>query len=168
MESLHYWFITIDNDVENEIFICNVAYKIECILDDKKGWKKLGYNFKQIQPIKGLELRKNKENWRNVFHVRFSSPETIKKTCNISDLSCADMGKNIIYFNKDRWLHGSKESNLSLDDYRNYVVLHEFGHLLNRLHQKCTLNKNDKCSIMYQQTKSTGCCTPNPWILDSD
>ena len=65
--------------------------------------------------------------------------------------------KPMIYINADNWLNGVPESRLTLGEYREYVVNHEFGHALGYNHAECndkTLVDN-KCPVMYQSTR--GC-----------
>ena|SRR6478609_3669065 len=162
------WFLTIDDDTSHLVKASDVARTIDTNLLDPKGWKRFGYNFTQINPAYGLYLRLNKNNWKYVIHVRISMEETIKGACGFGKLSCADMAKNIIYFNVNRWLYGSKESGLSLEDYKNYLIFHEWGHLLGRGHATCSKNEDDPCPIMYQQTISKGCCRPNSYPLDGE
>lgn len=165
-----YWFLTIDTNVAeipgktDYLFVSNF---IEKTLSDPKGWNRFGYIFFQISPIDGINLRKNEENNFFVFHIHLSQPTTIRNMCDLpNNLSCADLSKNIIFFNVDRWINGSKESGLSLSDYRVMLTNHEIGHLLNRNHNMCSKNVNDSCPVMYQQTISKGCCKPNKYPLD--
>jgi hypothetical protein len=55
------------------------------------------------------------------------------------------------------WRYGVKESGLSLDQYRKYVIQHEFMHALGYDHQPCNEEtaKNGTCPILYQSTR--GC-----------
>jgi len=163
-----FWFLTIDDDVIDEdipgINREEISDFIEDVLLHPMGWLSHGYTFIQCTPEEGLRVRSNHKNKKFVLHLRMSRPETIKKQCNFGGLSCADLAQNIVYFNLDRWLHGSIESSLSLPAYRVYVVCHEVGHLLNRRHNKCG-KKDGACPVMYQQTISKGCCKPNPWPL---
>ncbi len=54
-----------------------------------------------------------------------------------------------IYINYDNWKDGVERSGLTKEQYRRYVILHEFGHALGYDHQKC---KNGSCPVMYQAT----------------
>lgn len=62
-----------------------------------------------------------------------------------------------IYIDDQNWLNGVKESELSLQDYRQYVILHELMHGLGYGHQECNQEtaNNGTCPIMYQST--VGC-----------
>ena len=160
-----FWFLTVDPDV-HDIDEDEATLWVEEILQDERGWKRFGYQFINIDTDEGLYLRSLPGMKKYVFHLRMSTPTTIKSECKFDGLSCADMGQNVIFFNRDRWLYGSKESGLPLDEYRYQLCSHEIGHLLGRGHHKCSKNHHDKCPVMYQQTISKGCCSPNPWPLE--
>src|SRR6478609_4350090 len=162
---VRYWFLTIDPDV-NDVDGDEMCYIINTVLSDPRGWNKKGYYFQQVSIEDGLWARGQPGMKKFVIHVHVSTNDTVKSECGFGNLSCADMKSNIIYFNRDRWLYGSKESRMSLDAYRTYVTNHEFGHLLDRGHHGCSRNRNDICPAMLQQTISKGCCKPNPWPLD--
>jgi predicted Zn-dependent protease len=68
-----------------------------------------------------------------------------------------------MYLNSERWFYGSKESKLRLDDYRQYMVSHEIGHILGFDHEKCPC-RSCKAPIMMQQTLGIGKCIPNTKI----
>ena len=94
-------------------------------------------------------------------YITLVSPETIEKKCGLpSNLSCAELGGRYLYLNSDRWFNGSKESKLSLEDYRQYMVSHEIGHILGHEHVKCPC-VGCKAPIMMQQTLGIGKCQPN-------
>jgi hypothetical protein len=66
--------------------------------------------------------------------------------------------KPIILIDADNWKFGVKRSGLSLDQYREYVITHEFGHALGYDHQKCdenTIGTDGRCPVMNQSTR--GC-----------
>lgn len=159
------WFLTVDKDVR-DVNLEETESLIENILEDKRGWKKYGYTFIKIRTEIGMQLRGDRKNKTFIFHLRMSSEKTVKKECGFGKLSCAMLNENVVLFNRDRWLYGSKESQMSLTDYRKYVTMHEVGHLLDRDHESCSAKMNDLCPVMYQQTISKGCCKANPWPLD--
>jgi hypothetical protein len=161
---VRYWFVTVDDDV-TDVNAQEVSRWIEAVLLDPKGWRKSGYEFIQINIEDGLWAREQPEGRKYVIHARVSTEDTIFSECGFGNLSCADMAENVIFFNRNRWLHGSKQSNLDVESYRVYVILHEFGHLLGRKHHTCSKRVDDPCPVMYQQTISKGCCRPNPWPL---
>lgn len=134
--------------------------KLKFVLSSNKGWKKHGYNFKYIDTVENCDII-----------VHMSTNAFINKRCGVGDkLSCAEYNKNIknkgnIYLNVERWRKGSSASKLNLQEYRNYQLNHEFGHILGRDHvfHKDYINK--KCPIMVQQTLGIGKSKVNCWPL---
>lgn len=62
-----------------------------------------------------------------------------------------------IKIDSENWLKGVPASKLTLNEYRHYVIQHEFMHALGYDHQKCdnTTAVNNVCPILYQSTR--GC-----------
>jgi hypothetical protein len=60
-------------------------------------------------------------------------------------------------FDSDNWLYGVPESGLTVEQYREYIVQHEFLHALGFDHQPCDekTSVNGVCPILYQSTR--GC-----------
>jgi len=143
--------ITVDDDVVRKYKITHtsqIIFLILVYLNDPDGWGKRGYYFEGV--LNGEKV-----------HIRVSSNETITSECGLDkNLSCAILGGNKIWLNAERWFHGSSKSKLSLDDYRQYMVSHEMGHILGHEHSKCPC-KGCKAPIMMQQTLGIGQCKPN-------
>jgi hypothetical protein len=61
----------------------------------------------------------------------------------------------IIKFDATNWILGVPQSGLSLQNYRTYVIVHEFLHALGYDHQVCdeTTAVNGVCPVMYQSTR---------------
>jgi hypothetical protein len=117
-------------------------------LNSPDGWSQYGYSFEPV------------ERDPRIF-IRLCSADVIEKTCEIKeDLSCAEVGGRHIYFSAKRWFHGSPASKLSLEDYRQYLVSHEMGHILGKEHVKCPC-KGCPAPIMMQQTRGIAQCNPN-------
>jgi len=150
MKLIRYKFV-IDSDVIKDYNIhipVQIGYYIGIYLNDPDGWSKHGYFFEPVDENENV-------------HIRLSSPNTIKKICGLpSNLSCAELGGRFVYLNSNRWFNGASASKLSLEDYRQYMVSHEIGHILGFDHETCVC-KNCKAPIMMQQTKSIGNCKPN-------
>ena len=161
------WFLTVDDDCRNEVDGKEVADFIDSVLQDKRGWARLGYRFQRISRQQGIALRRTRENWKRVFHLRVSKATTVEEECGFSDLSCADLSKNLILFNVDRWLQGAEASGLELIPYRHYLVQHEIGHLLGRGHAVCK-GAGQLRPIMTQATIANDTCQANMWPLSDE
>lgn len=131
-----------------------IIQKIILVLEDKRGWRRLGYNFRYSPSRSVVD-----------FEIHFVEQSYIERVCHFTGLSCADLRDNKIYINVNRWRRGSKRSLLDLDSYRTYVINHEIGHILGRGHNKPG-RKGSKVSVMVQQTLGIGECKPNPWPLN--
>jgi hypothetical protein len=150
MKHIRYKF-SIDEDVIKEHNIRNtstISYAIMCYLNHPEGWSTKGYFFEPVSD--GESVR-----------IRLALPKVLEKISGCEkDLSCAELGGRFMYLNSQRWFHGSKESKLNLDDYRQYLVSHEIGHILGYNHQKCPCT-GCKAPVMMQQTLGIGSCKPN-------
>ena len=168
-----YYFVTVDPDVIKDPFTeyDYVSNKIQEVIHHPKGWTRFGYKFHYLEPQFGIELRKNKQNWHNVFWIRLSSANSVEKTCGFLDLSCADLSVNVIYLNDKNWVYSTAASGLSPTEYQYQLCGHEIAHLLNKHHPKQWPNDPNKpCSILHQQTvkPSRNSCYPNIFPLDDD
>ena len=143
--------ITVDDDVSEKYKISDkstISFLILVYLNDPAGWGKHGYWFEEVS------------NGEKV-HIRLSSNQTITSECGLDDkLSCAIIGGNKIWLNAERWFNGARKSGLTIDNYRQYMVSHEMGHILGHDHSKCPC-KGCKAPIMMQQTLGIGQCKPN-------
>lgn len=135
-----------------------IEEKIESVLDDSHGWKKLGYKF-------------HRSTTNLDFVITIVPNKIVKKVCNFDGLSCATMFRNknktdIIFLNLKKWQKGSAKSKQNVDLYRTYMINHEVGHILGRGHIKHEDCKpGTKCPIMVQQTLGIGKCKPNVFPL---
>lgn len=147
------FFSKIDDDVIRKHRIYNAGerqfdFYLMVYLNSPDGWSKKGYFFEPVSENPDI-------------YITLVSPETIEKKCGLpSNLSCAELGGRYLYLNSDRWFNGSKESKLSLEDYRQYMVSHEIGHILGHEHVKCPC-VGCRAPIMMQQTLGIGKCIPN-------
>jgi hypothetical protein len=64
-------------------------------------------------------------------------------------------------------MEGAPASKLTLDDYRQYMVSHEMGHILGHDHVTCP-SPGAPAPIMLQQTKGIGKCKPNTKLTAND
>ena len=144
-----------------------IAYRVE--IED--GVNRTQRNFEQ----EITKIVTNKRSWpinfvqnQNTYDIRIilSKPNTIKKICNFSGLSCTDRSTNIVYINNYRWINGSKASKHNMKDYRIYLILHELGHILTLGHSQPI--KGEKVKVMVQQTISIGEAKKNCWPVQSE
>lgn len=125
---------------------------IEAILKDPRGWP---YDYQRCQNDPDMVLRM----WpdariRKAFSHQFGG------------LSVCDMGSTpkVITFNEENWRRKPKPFRGTLEEYRQYLVMHEVGHAHGKLHERGVAGR--KCPVMYQQTKGAGGegqCLVNPF-----
>ena len=141
----------------------NLQKFIHDVLTDKRGW--VGYSFININYPKKINKITN-------FSIIMSKPENIVKNCGnaLYGLSCTNTKTKIIYLNSNRYIRGAKKSQLSLVDYRIYLINHEVGHILGKGHTKCPCDKkcDKKVPVMNQATRGIGHCKPNPYPTTFD
>lgn len=160
------WYVTtsVDHDVDysRKLFRKKVSY----VLKHPKGWEHIDptVRFKILDHQPYIKTKSKRK-----IHIRLSTNKTIGKVCGFEKekLSCCDMITKQCWINEYRWKHGSRVSGLDLYKYRNYVINHEVGHALGRLHAECPC---EDCSapIMMQQTKGIGNCAPNDMPLNGE
>ena len=142
--------VVVDPDVQKKYSIPSgqIEFYVVTYLNDPDGWSTKGYFFEPVSLNEDVA-------------IHLSSQSTIDKNCGLEGkLSCAELGGKTIWLNADRWYHGAPKSKLSLDNYRQYMVSHEMGHILGFDHTQCPC-KNCPAPIMMQQTKGIGDCKPN-------
>jgi len=142
--------VVVDPDVQKRYTIPpgQIDFYVTTYLNDPEGWSMKGYFFESVSNNQDVT-------------IHLSSQHTIDKNCGLDGkLSCAELGGKTVWLNSDRWYHGASKSKLSLDDYRQYMVSHEMGHILGYDHTQCPC-KNCPAPIMMQQTKGVGQCKPN-------
>jgi hypothetical protein len=142
--------VIVDPDVQKQYSIPpgQVEFYVVTYLNDPDGWSKKGYFFEPVSINPDVK-------------IHLSSQHTIDRECGLEGkLSCAEMGGKKIWLNAYRWYHGAAKSKLVLDDYRQYMVSHEMGHILGYDHTEC-ICPGCPAPIMMQQTKGIGQCTPN-------
>ena len=142
--------VVVDPDVQKQYTIPpgQIEFFVVTYLNDPDGWSTKGYFFEPVS-------------YNQDVTIHLSSQATIDKDCGVEGkLSCAELGGKKVWLNADRWYHGASQSKLSLDDYRQYMVSHEIGHILGYEHTYCP-GKGQSAPVMMQQTKGIGKCLPN-------
>jgi Protein of unknown function (DUF3152) len=148
------YHVSIDPDVAKKFQIYNAGerqldFYIMAYLNSPDGWSQYGYTFEPVEKYRANVL------------IRLSMSKTIESICGNSPmLSCAVLGGKDMYLCAERWFYGSEKSGLDLENYRQYMVSHEMGHILGKDHSKC-LGKGKPAPIMMQQTLGIGECIPN-------
>lgn len=143
----------IDDDVKKKWDIRNPGerqfdFYLICYLNSPDGWSQEGYFFDKVDRDPHVE-------------IRLSSTKTIENICpGIRGLSCAELGGRHMYLNAEKWFGGSSKSGLDLENYRQYMVSHEMGHILGHDHKTCACN-GCRAPVMMQQTLGLKSCTPN-------
>lgn len=151
MKKIYTFKTSVDDDVK--FYSSEFEFLVSVYLNDPDGWTSKGYSFELVDSTPDV-------------HIRLVSPSTIEKECGQpKDLSCAILGGDKMFLNSYRWLHGSKKSGLDLENYRQYMVSHEIGHILGFEHQTCPC-VGCRAPIMMQQTVGIGKCIPNTKITD--
>jgi hypothetical protein len=148
------YHMEVDEDVIKKYGLRNVDerqidFYVMVYLNSPDGWSQDGYTF---EPVDKMDARV----W-----IRLSMSKTITEICGTSPmLSCAMLGGRHMYLCAERWFHGAAKSGLDLENYRQYMVSHEMGHILGKEHDKCP-GKGRAAPIMLQQTLGIGKCIPN-------
>lgn len=95
--------------------------------------------------------------------VVLASPQKIDEMCAPLETrgiySCGAYGHAAL--NHMRWVQGTDEFT-DLTQYRQYLVNHEVGHLLDRRHEDCP-GAGQVAPVMQQQTIRVAPCLPNAW-----
>lgn len=145
--------VVVDDDVRYNL--SKFKEEIAILLSDPDGWVARGYEFDEV-PSNGKAM------------IHLTSPATLNaNACKNGNLSCAEMGGKHMYLNSMRWTSGAPESKLNLDDYRQYMVSHEMGHILGYDHVPCP-GPGIPAPIMLQQTLGIGKCSPNKKLTEYD
>lgn len=133
--------------------------KVKKVLTDKEGWEKVAnvkFVFVNLDTFKKLKTT-------NKIFIRLTTNATISRECGFDikeKLSCCDMISKNVLLNFSRWRNGAPASKLTLYKYRDYMINHEVGHALGRLHATCPC-PNCPAPIMMQHTITIGKCSKN-------
>ena len=147
MKTLRYK-VSVDDDIKRSQK--NFEKTVHSILSDKRSWK--------------INFVLDSNNFD--FEIILAPAKKVERICNFKGLSCADMYAQKIYINNYRWTKGAKLSQLSLKDYRIYLINHEVGHILGLGHAKPI--KGRKVPVMNQATLGLKGGLPWMWPLASE
>lgn len=127
------------------------------VLNDKRSWRGRG----QVR----FELVSGEDSDRSELHAYIVTPGTTDRLCaplaTQGEVSCQN--GNRVVLNAKRWQLGAKSYGRDLDNYRRYLVNHEFGHYIGYGHVDCP-GRGKLAPIMLQQTKGLDGCRKNPWV----
>jgi hypothetical protein len=128
------------------------AAAVQQVLADPRSWTAGGrYALQRVDS--GGDLR-----------VVLASPYTTDRLCapltTEGRLSCGSGHTAVL--NLSRWFTGAPAYAGHLDQYRDYLVNHEVGHVLGRRHARCP-GPGRLAPVMMQQTLGVGACRPSPW-----
>ena len=154
------------NQAIGEVKLEEFAAAVARVLDDRRGWRKYGYEFVKIPADRKADVR-----------IRLETAESAKALCGMAGFSCQRGGPKDIIINLDNWL-GKSASELPVERYHNYVLMHELGHHLGLDHQRCPIDecrrrgmKECPASVMQQMTRGRSAiapCIESDWPLDPD
>ena len=165
--AMQLYYNTAIEDGVNEDAIAFGA-EVNRILRRKGGWDQWGITFVPVYPDESGASALRKRLSRYVT-VQLCSNNTIAKFgAEFEGMSVADCYHKLIRINLDRWRTGPKPptSTMPLQDYRQYVILHEVGHILSQcspLHHQTQCAPDGRAPVMMQQTNGVGNCAWNPW-----
>ena len=131
---------------------------IQKTLADTRGWAGRGYTFVHRAHTDSVDVVLALCN-KDEMDARFGH------SLELRDLSVTNFGiwPACVYFHRDNWESPPPSFTGTLQTYREYLVQHEIGHALGKRHA-AEGTDGGACHVMYQQTKGTSRCTPNPWV----
>jgi hypothetical protein len=138
---------------------------VNTILNDPRGW---GMSFTRVPLEVLLKLPK-----KDTFIIRLTPAQKLGELYpEFADrqLSVANMTDRVIDINHCRWTQVCpNQSQLSLQQYHQYVITHEVGHMLGKDHPTDSeLLGQKQAPVMIQQTLGIGSYKPNPWPTTFD
>lgn len=129
------------------------AAAVDSILADPRGWTATdGVSFQRV------------EDQSASFTVTLATPATTDQIClplrTNGIFSCREGTRAVI--NLRRWMEGTTDLPLPVDEYRAAVINHEVGHVLGKGHVGCG-GPGLAAPVMMQQSKGLDGCRANPW-----
>jgi hypothetical protein len=141
-------------------------HEVETILNDPRGWD---VEFTRLKTVNQIKNKPKKQ----AFLIRLTPDDVISTMYpdfQEDQLSVANMDDRIIDINYCRWTEDCpNDSQLALENYHQYVVMHEVGHILGKPHPAPSkLPNQTKAPIMMQQTLGIQNYQPNSWPTNFD
>ena len=142
---------------------------IKKTLNDEKGWRSLGYEFRSLGSNAGAEkldfvvdMKEQEE-----LDALFKGHDDLEGL-SVTVYSGDDGPPNHIYLNRKNWMDPPHEFDGDRTAYRAYLVAREVGHAIGYDHEKPLFDGQPStapCNVMYQQSKGTrGICAPNALV----
>lgn len=142
-------------------------HKVHTILNDPRSW---GIRFEHVDLETLLQLPKEK-----VFIIRLTPLEELNAKYpqfKQDQLSVANLKERVVDINFCRWTEQCpNQSQLPLEQYQQYVIQHEVGHMMGKDHPSPADLANQpvgKAPIMMQQTLGIAHFHPNAWPTEFD
>ena len=171
---MHYFFdVQVDARAAADVDVEAFAREVQRTLGLAQGWRRWGFGFTRVFPDEA-GARQMRKRLGLYFTIRLAPNIDVLELggAEFDGMSAADCSENLVRINADRWRSGAKPnptdavSGMPLAAYRQYVVLHEVGHILSRCspthHQKACAPCG-RAPVMMQQTNGVGKCRWNPW-----
>lgn len=143
--------------------VAEFTEQVRAVLEDERSWS--GSGDLRLQMVAGPD--------KADFTVYLATRETTGRMClqggtnvrigGVPFTSCRTTGKAII--NLDRWRKSATPylaADISLAEYRRYVINHEVGHELGHRHENCP-KAGGPAPVMVQQTLTLRGCVPYAW-----
>ena len=128
------------------------------VLNDTRGWAHLGHTF---LPVSGRAPRDVVVHLTPRERMAEIYPQPHLRNMSVCDTRSHPFA---IHIDRTNWEHVPEEFEGDLTLYREYVVQHEFGHIIDRNHVAPGTDSSAPCPPMMQQTHGTrGRCRANPW-----
>ena len=132
------------------------ARTVARVLGDRRGWRSAGYTFRVVNSEPAdIEV---------VLVSAWMTDRLCAPLQTFGRYSCAQGSRAVLNF--ERWQHGTDDYD-SITRYRTYMINHEVGHVLGRVHHYCSA-PGALAPLMMQQTKGVAPCRPNPWPLPGE